>query len=198
MRRKLVPVLPGGVGALDRGGEREGVFLLLLALFALGALCGTLLGLYLPPGGLRDALGAQRQLSAGRSLWGAAQFFLLLLALSTSWLGVVLVPATAAVRGCLLGCSAAALYAAGGWRGLLCASLVSGVPSLLLVPAFLAVGCDAFFAARRLLPGRSVPGPSGAEGAGARLLLAGAAILAAAAYSAWLLPVLLGGAIAAG
>ena len=183
---------------MDRSGERSRVLAFLLTAYLAGALCGSLMGLYLPPGGLRSALETWYPPSAGQSafltaLWKSGQFFLLLAVLSTSWLGVVLVPAAAVLRGCLLSCSVSALYGTGGWKGLLCAFLISGIPGIVLVPAFFMTGSDAFFAARQLLPRYACVSADERTGVVLRVALAGLAVTLSAAYNTWLLPGLLAG-----
>ena len=171
---------------------------MLILLFFAGALIGCAAGLYLPAGGLADGaawglLSPETQpLSFPGALWNAGKFFLLLLFLSTSWLGVVLTPAAALLRGYFLSCSVAALYAAGFWKGLLCALAISGVPALFMIPCFLIACRDAFFASRRLMDlrfgrGRAAPRAPGARRAAAIAVL----VVLNALYSAFLLPVLL-------
>lgn len=178
--------------------EREGnVFRLMLLLFLAGALIGCAVGLYLPAGGLGGDVTAWAAPetpapSFSEALWNAGKFFLLLLLLSTSWIGVALTPALALLRGYFLSCSVAAFYAAGSGKGLLCALAVSGVPALFMTPCFLVACRDAFFAARRLMDlrfGRSRGAPR-APGA-RRAAVITALVVLNALYSAFLLPPLL-------
>ena len=181
-----------------RAGREGSVFQMLLLLFLVGALIGCAAGLYLPAGGLADGaawglLSPETQpLSFPGALWNAGKFFLLLLFLSTSWLGVVLTPAAALLRGYFLSCSVAALYAAGFWKGLLCALAISGVPALFMIPCFLIACRDAFFASRRLMDLRFGRGHGAPRAPGARRAAVIAALVALnALYSAFLLPALL-------
>lgn len=181
----------------DWTGREAGVFQMLLLLFLVGALVGCVAGLYLPAGGQGGGAAAwaspeTQPLSFLEALWNAGKFFLLLLVLSTSWLGVVLTPAAAFLRGYFLSCSVAALYAAGSWKGFLCALATSGIPALFIIPCFLIACRDAFFASRRLLDLRFGRGPGAPRAPGLRRAAVIAALVALnALYSAFLLPPLL-------
>lgn len=132
---------------------------LMLLMFTVGILAGAAVGLYSPP----TALSADVESyvftevlprSVWAALWGSCRFFLLLLALSTSWLGVVLSPAAVLMRGYLLSCSVSVLFSAYAYRGLFYSFLISGIPALFIAPCFLVAACDAFFSSRRLLTQR--------------------------------------------
>ena len=176
--------------------REEQVFLPLLLLFLMGVAAGCVAGLFLTPegGGTALAIFSTDALPGTfwEALWGAGVFFLLLLALSTSWLGLVLVPAAVLLRGYLLSCSVSALYAAASWQGLRYAALVSGIPALVLVPCFLVAARDTADASRRLLElrmGRHGGPPKPA--APGRTIAIGGAVVCAALYSSYLLPGLL-------
>ena len=181
----------------DRTGREGSVFQMLLLLFLTGVLIGCVAGLYLSAGeqgggAVAWASPETQPLSFLEALWNAGKYFLLLLALSTSWLGVALTPAAALLRGYFLSCSVAALYAAGSWKGLLCAVAISGVPALFIIPCFLIACRDAFFASRLLLDlrfGRNhgAPRVPGAR----RAAVIAALVVLNALYSAFLLPPLL-------
>ena len=176
--------------------ERKVTYLLLF-MFACGILAGSLIGLYSPPAALpadvEDYVASEvLSRSAGAALWSSGRFFLLLLILSTSWLGVVLSPVSALARGYLLGCSVSALFRAYSYRGLLFSFLISGVPAAVIVPCFLFAARDAFFSAQRLLTRRFGGGPEYGSSEFARhfpaiVLL----VLLDTAYACYLLPVLL-------
>ena len=183
----------------NRTGREGSVFQMLLLLFLAGALIGCAVGLYLPAAGPGDGAAAwgflspeTQPLSFPEALWNAGKFFLLLILLSTSWLGVVLTPAAALLRGYFLSCSVAALYAAGSWKGLLCALAVSGVPALFMIPCFLIACRDAFSASRRLMDLRFGRAPGAPRAPGLRRAAVIAALVALnALYSAFLLPAIL-------
>lgn len=176
-------------------GRNGGVLPLLSASLFFGVLAGAAAAML-----FRSAEAAEPELffsalppqTLPRALWLALRFFLLLFLLGTSWLGAVLTPAAAALRGGLLGYRAAALYAAFSYRGLLAAFFVFGLPALLELPCFLTAAGDTFSAARNLAAlrfGTSVP----AERTGALRHAAIFVLLipALAAYGFFLAPLLL-------
>ena len=166
----------------------------MMFLFAGGIFFGGLTGFYhFPAAGSAVVQAAEIVPDSLRgAVWVSCRFFVLLALLSSSYLGVVLVPATVLARGYLLSCSVAALYASNGWRGLLWAALVSGVPALLLTPVFLLGACDAFSLSQHLLYLR-LGRMRGPEATQAAKHASGAALLAAVntIYMYWLLPLLL-------
>lgn len=207
LRARIQSILPAGGRAAPEPARRpqstapEGsgrLFRLCLLLFLAGVLAGALAGCYLSPAGASALLPAGA--AAGSSpdtlweaVWEAGRFFLLLLVLSTSLLGVLLTPAAVVLRGYLLGCSVAALYAALAWEGLLRAALVSGIPALCSVPCFLALSEDAIQSARGLFLLRLGRRPEPlCPAMRAHLALAAVLTLALGCYSRWLLPLLLG------
>ena len=169
----------------------------MFVLFVLGVFAGAVAGLYLTPSGIGADL--ERYVFSDvlphtfwDALWNSGKFFLLLFALSTSWLGVFLTPAAALLRGYLFSCSVAAFFSAFGTRGLLCAALVSGIPALFIVPCFLTAASDAILTSRHLLELRFDRGPGFGPVTPARhLLLIPALVLLDALYSFLLLPRLL-------
>ena len=175
---------------------KQDTFFPLFLLFIIGSLSGCIVGLYLSPGSTNMTgqfifTDISRE-TVWEALWNSSQFFLLLWILSTSWLGMLLVPGAVILRGYLLSCSVSALFSTGSWRGLLYAFFVSGIPSLLLIPLFLIAAKDSFLSSRRLLalrfglhygPVRRMP-PS-------RVLLIGAMILLSTVYLCNILPAFL-------
>lgn len=181
-----------------RSGQAARAGRLMLFLFTLGVLAGGVAGTFFTADGFASAYAGAGQYVASNVLpasllsafWSSARLFLLLALAATSWLGVLLVPAAVMLRGYLLSCSIAVLYASFGWPGLLCAFLSSGLPALFLVPAFLAAACDAYFASRFLLERRFglTPAAPGRRRAGKRVLVIAPLIAAEALYSFYLLP----------
>lgn len=172
----------------------------MLILLMLGILAGSVVGTYFTADGFASVYAEVGQYAASdvlpvsfpSALWSSARFFLALALAATSWLGVLLVPAAVLLRGYLLSCSVAALYASYGWAGLRCALLVSGLPALLLMPAFLAAACDAYYASRWLLERRFGLSPAlpGRPRPGKRLIVIVVLIAAEAFYSFYMLPLL--------
>jgi len=167
---------PGRTGSAVRSG--------LLTGFVLGLLFGFLVGLssgkesFVPGSGI-----------TGGALGSAWMFFLLLFIFSTSYLGLVLIPALMFVRGAVFSCSVTVLYFSLGTDGLLLALLASALPMCIFLPLYVLVGEDCFRLSRRLAQlhmGRG--GYCGTFFPLRHLLLVFFAILAEAAYSAYLLP----------
>ncbi|MCC8077709.1 MAG: hypothetical protein LIO60_05090 [Oscillospiraceae bacterium] len=183
-----------GLSLLSRSASH-----LLLFLFFLGILLGGTFGLFVP--GVSRAAGLEAYLSAEAlpqsfcaALWHGGKYFLLLLFLSTSYLGVVLLPAAVFLRGCLLSCSVSALFSAGSYRGLLYSFAVCGIPALFIMPCFLFAASNAFLSARRLLFLRFRQGEGAPQqGAGRHWVVVGAFLILDALYSVYLLPALLAG-----
>lgn len=181
-----------------RSGQAARAGRLLLFLFTLGVLAGSIAGTFFTTDGFASAYAEAGQYAASEvlpasflsALWSSARLFLVLALAATSWLGVLLVPAAALLRGYLLSCSIAVLYASYGWPGLLCAFLICGLSALFLVPAFLAAACDAFFAARFLLERRFglTPALPGRRRSGKRVFVIALLIIIEALYSFYLLP----------
>ena len=181
-----------------RSGQTARAGRLMLFLFTLGVLAGSVAGTYFTADGFASAYAEAREYVASEvlsasflsALWNAARLFLVLFLAASSWLGVLFVPAAVLLRGYLLSCSIAVLYVSYGWSGLLCAFLVGGLPALFLVPAFLAAACDAYFAARFLLERRFglTPVLPGRRRSGKRVLVIALLVIAEALYSFYLLP----------
>lgn len=183
-----------------RSGQVVRVARRMLIMFTLGVLAGSVAGTYLTADSFAAAYASAEQYANAKmlpaslpsALWSSVRFFLAMILAATSWLGVVLVPAAVLLRGYLLSCSVAVLYASYGWAGLRCALLAGGLPALFLAPALIMAACDAHFAARWLLerrfglspalPGRSRPGK--------RVIAIALLIVAEACYSFYLLPII--------
>ena len=182
----------------DRSGRGTRAGRLMLFLFTLGVLAGSVTGTFFTADGFASAYAEAGQYAFSEVLpaslpsafWSSARLFLVLALAATSWLGVLFVPAAVLLRGYLLSCSVAVLYTSYGWSGLLCAFFVSGLAALFLVPAFLAASCDAFFEARFLLERRFglTPTLPGRRRPGTRLIVIALLISAEALYSFYLLP----------
>lgn len=185
-----------------RSGQTSRAARRMLMMLILGVLAGSVVGTYfITADGFASAYAEVGQYAASdvlpaslpSALWNSARFFLVLALAATSWLGVLLVPAAVLLRGYLLSCSVAVLYASYGWAGLRCALLVSGLPALFLAPAFLAAACDAYFASRWLLERRFglAPALPGRYKSGKRLIVITLLVAAEALYSFYLLPLLI-------
>ena len=138
----------------DISSERISAFLFFV-LFA-GIAAGAVVGVFSPP----DALSVELEEYAASlfsfqglpdALLVSSRFLLLLLLTATSFLGIVLVPLLLLIRGYLLSCSAAAMYALFSFRGLLWSFLLFGLPALWSIPCFFLCSCDAFRSSRQLL-----------------------------------------------
>ena len=114
-----------------------------------GILIGTLIGMFSTiPDAFSSVLGFLQDKSSDQNLLYAAahslRFVLSVLFLAFTLYGVVLIPAISMLRGFLLGCSVAAMFQAGSFRGLLLAALSIGIPAALGIPAFLLASMDSF------------------------------------------------------
>lgn len=158
----------------------------LLAGFVLGLVFGFLVGLSSGKGSLVPGTGI-----TGGALGSAWMFFLLLLIFSTSYLGLVLIPALMFVRGAVFSCSISVLYLSLGTDGLLLGLLGSALPMCILLPVYILVGEDCFRLSRRLSQlhiGRGAY--CGTFFPLRHFLLMLLAILAEGAYSAYFMPML--------
>lgn len=183
-----------------RTGQSSRAARVMLIALLLGVLAGSAAGTYFTADGLASAYTSAGQYAAAEmlpaslpsALWSSARFFLALVLAATSWLGVALVPAAVLLRGYLLSCSAAVLYASFGWAGLRCALLASGLPALILTPALIMAACDAYFASRWLLERRFGLSPSlpGRFRHGKRVIVFALLIAAEACYSFYLFPLI--------
>lgn len=183
-----------------RSGQTVRAARRMLIMLTLGVLVGGVAGIYFTADGFAAAYASAGQYAAAKmlpaslpsALWSSARFFLTLLFAATSWLGVLLVPATVLLRGYLLSCSVAALYASYGWAGLRCALLAGGLPALFLAPALIIAACDAYFASRWLLERRFGLSPAlpGRLRPGKRVIVIALLIAAEACYSFYLLPII--------
>ena len=180
---------PGFAPRLARAVERR--FSILLGFYLTGAVAGSIVGACFPPEGYGDLTLA---IPDGflQALWSAGQYFLILLALSTSYAGVVAVPWVVLLRGYLLSCSVAALYMAGGLSGWFRLFFVLGVPALLCTPCFLLAASDAVSASLELFSLRFGGASGPFRGFRARRgILFFLIVACSAGYSAYLLPWLL-------
>lgn len=169
---------------------------LLLAMILFGVLAGAVAAMLFRSGAAGEAdisgLTAVLPPTLPRSVWRALRFFLLLFLLGTSWLGVLLLPAAALLRGAVLGYGVAALYAAYASHGLLAAAVIFGLPALVLLPCFLAAAGDAFSASRALASMRfGVSAPADRSGALRHVLLVLPLIALDAVYGFYFAPMLL-------
>ena len=177
-------------------GERS-AYRMLLICFVTGAVAGAAVGLFSPKSivpenpdiWLADKASLERLPAA---LFNAGQYLAFVLLLSTSFLGVLLIPAAAALRAYLLSCFVSAFFAAGSYRGRACAFLVRGVPALFSVPVFLTVACDSLLQSRSLFRLRFASAAAPAPNHSAyHLFFSAAAVLLEAWYECCMLPRLL-------
>ena len=122
----------------------------------------------------------------------ASQYLLVLLFLSTSYVGAILVPLILTARGYLFGCSVAVLYKCFGFAGLRISLLIQGIPSLILTPCLLltaaqSIGASAFllrirFGAKRMYDTNS---------RGFQYIILAITVILGTAYNYFLLPRLL-------
>lgn len=93
--------------------------------------------------------------------WDNSRFHLAAVFLSTTFLGIVLLPALSAVRGYLIGCTASAIMAAYPETGFLLSLVTLGIPLLVCLPCFLILSSDSFlYSARIMSYTRGLPGGS--------------------------------------
>lgn len=163
----------------------------------LGVLGGAVVGLYSPGGAL--SLGALR-LGAFQAVpdgfpgyvLAVAVWFLLLALGGTSYLGFLAALLVSFFSAFRLSCSVAARFVSAAYPGLWEALLRYGVPALLAAPFLLAAAGGCFRAAQRLYQLRFHPAAAPKAGRVLPLSLgSSAAVLLAAAYCAYLLPLLL-------
>ena len=113
--------------------------------------------------------------------------------LSSSILGVILLPALAALRGFVLGCSVSAAIQSAFLKGLGIAGLTVGIPTLISLPAFMLICSDGVsFSSSLLRYGmkREPPRHSNSSFAFSHFLYGLTLILLESLYTCYLLPVL--------
>ena len=165
----------------------------------LGILAGTCIGMFSTiPDAFSSVLGLLQDKTADRNLIYAAahsfRFVLSVLILSFTLYGVLLIPALSMLRGFLLGCSVAAMFQSGSFRGLLLAALSIGIPAILGIPAFILVSMDSFCISTSLfrLFFKNQRGNTEQKAAfAAHMMILTALIAAEVMYSSFLLPALL-------
>ncbi len=121
-----------------------------------GILIGACIGTFSTiPDAFSSVLSFLQDKSTDQSLIYAAahsfRFVLSVLILAFTLYGVVLIPTLSMLRGFLLGCSVAAMFQGGGFRGLMLAALSLGIPAILGIPAFLLAAMDSFCISASLL-----------------------------------------------
>jgi len=194
LRRKLCASGVSRISARLFPGETAAVLLA----FLLGALAGSLFGMFAPSEGLPAAvsgvLEAVGKKTYAQALIGCAGLHLLVLFFSVSLLGLLCIPALSAVRGFTLSCASAAIISVYRLRGAVLSLAVLGVPALLTLPCFFLLAMDGMRFSRRLLRAFSGAASGYERGALPRHLLISAALLpAAAAVEVLLVPSLLNG-----
>ena len=122
----------------------------------IGILFGCLIGTFSSAPQVITALFEVREIEPGllgilQRLWHCVRFPAFALMISTSFLGVVLIPSLSCFRGFLLGCSVAAAFQSGHINGLLISALTVGIPALFDLPAFMIAATDSFCFAELLL-----------------------------------------------
>ncbi|MGN1002643.1 MAG: hypothetical protein ACI4PC_07710 [Oscillospiraceae bacterium] len=167
-----------------------------LFILSLGIIAGGGVGVFSSVGGsggdISLALSGQLPAGAWACLVSAGRFFLLAALFSTTYLGVLLMPALVFARGFVLCRAVSALFSAFSFRGLFGALLIYGVPALVDLPCFLIVGCACFESSRCLFMQRfqAMP-PVRSIGCLRPLLLALVSIAFSFLYTRLLLPDLL-------
>ena len=171
-------------------------FYIVLLFFCLGTLMGCIAGLYLSPSSfffdVIPTVSDGSFISFLSAFWKTGFFFGLVFLCSTSFLGFAAIPIIVFFRGYLLSCSVAALYASGGWRGILCAFIMQSIPAFLLIPCFLLSAAHAAILSfellalrrgtiisRRLLPNFVF------------IVVCVIMIFCSAAYTAWVVPLII-------
>ena len=204
---KLPPCAPGPFGPrglkpgrgfihidsarLLRRGEDFLTLALISAAFLAGAAAGAFVGSGQPEaaGELLNGEGVYASGSFAGQFMSCAGYPLLVLFLSTSLLGVLLIPAAMAFRGFSLACSAACLAQAYPEEGTALVLTVLGLPALFTVPARLSsahwAGC---FSARLLAGFARRPLPMRGRVQGGRASAVILLLLAAAAAERFIVP----------
>ena len=123
--------------------------------FLLGTVCGSVVGSF----GMQQTTDAVStdlasllsvNSAASSVAWHSVQFLTASLLLATSILGVLLLPALAAVRAYMLSCAVAAMLRIPSDSSVLFALVLLGIPAFLSLPAFLLLTQDALAFSRRL------------------------------------------------
>lgn len=123
--------------------------------FAAGAIIGAFVGAFSITEAI-PALVAGHFAYAGTArslaeiLWNCGKFHLFSLLCASSLLGVAAIPAIAAVRGYLIACTAAAIYACYPDNGLLINFIVLGLPALISLPCLFIIASDSLTESGRL------------------------------------------------
>ena len=136
-----------------KSGNNQPRTILLLALFALGCVLGAYFGLNYSTASILG-FDLSEFSSSDSSLFlhtfQIIRFHLLAILLGTSFLGMVFIPALSFVKGFALSCTSATIISSQPTNGIIMALIIIGVPSLFLIPSFIAISDDAFFRSGRI------------------------------------------------
>lgn len=173
-------------------------FALIALPLLLGLIIGSLIGLFsVLPDSVAAALRSFTSLETSADLFSVlvrcARFPFCAVILSTSILGVILLPALAALRGFVFGCSVSATVQSAFLKGLGIAGLTLGIPTLIGLPAFMLICSDGVsFSSSLLRYGmkRETLRPSIPFFAVSHIAYSLSLLLIESLYSCYLLPVL--------
>lgn len=148
-RRSIKKAFYSGVG-LARNSNASGFFFL-SALFLLGAVVGAFVGSFSSETIVFDTQVKSTLWDFLGLFWENSRFHLAAVLLSTSFLGVMLLPALSAFRGYLIGCTASAILSSYASGGFLLVVVSIGIPLLVCLPCFFVLSNDAFLHSVRLM-----------------------------------------------
>lgn len=193
-------IITGCVFPNRKQRRKERVFLfwpqtLTFIFFVLGAAAGSFAANgYLPELLSIDPAAVYAERSFTQLLFSCSKYHLLIVFGATSFIGVALIPATLALRGFALSCTAASVAASFPGNGALPVALILGLPALLTVPSLFVLASLGLDCSSRLL---AFAGGRGGGFAPASLRLAdclipcAACLMAAAAMELMLIPPLI-------
>ena len=180
---------------LPENRERIQNYLFLFLFF--GVTAGCIIGSYADVGRLTTSavfgLGADHKASFFEALLYEGRYFFLILICSSTYLGVLLVPALLIMFGGTFGAVVAAAFAADYFPGILRTGVLYGVPALIVFTPFMLQAADCIMFSRDLLLFRFTRYPVSEKTSYSfqHLLLATFAVFIVAAYRYFLLPLLI-------
>ena len=127
---------------------------LISACFLLGSLLGAYFGAHFPVAEFAASTGfsfLSPLAFSTTAVLGFLGFHIIMFFLGTTYLGVFFIPITALLKGFIFSCESASIISANNPHDIIMALIILGIPALLSVPSFIALGDNAFFRSGKLL-----------------------------------------------
>jgi len=135
-------------GNLKHASSQTPRLILISACFLLGCLFGAYFGAHFPAAEFAASTGfpilPPITFSTAATL-SFLSFHIIMFFLGTTYLGVFFIPITALLKGFVFSCESATIISTNNSRDVIMALILLGIPAILSVPTFIALGDNAFF-----------------------------------------------------